>query len=74
MHLGKLKNEAFIKAYKLYGFSTVTQLIDVACEELKRKIAQKRRAKWREEAHQEYAKSSPKYIWKDIDGEDFFHH
>jgi hypothetical protein len=71
MHLGKLKNEAFIKDYKLYGFSTITQLVDVACDELKRKISQKRRAKWREEAHKEYAKSNPKYVWGSVDGEDF---
>jgi hypothetical protein len=71
MHLGKLRNESFIKEYKLYGFSTVTQLVDVACDELKRKIAQERRAKWREEAHNEYAKSNPKYIWESVDGEDF---
>jgi hypothetical protein len=71
MHLGKLKNEAFIKAYKQYGFSTVTQLVDVACEELKRKIAKERRAKWRQEAHEEYAKSDPKYLWESVDGEDF---
>jgi hypothetical protein len=71
MHLGKLKNEAFIKDYKQYGFSTITQLVDVACEDLKRKIARERRAKWRQEAHQEYAKSNPQHIWKNIDGEDF---
>jgi len=69
MHLGKLKNEAFIKDYKQYGFSTITQLVDAACEELKHKISQERRSQWRQEAHKEYAKS--KYIWKDIDGEDF---
>lgn len=68
MHLGKLKNEAFIKAHKQYGFSTVTQLVDFACEELKRKIAQERRAKWRQEAHTEYAKSDPRYLWESIDG------
>lgn len=71
MHLGKLKNEAFIKAHKQYGYSTITQLVDVACEELKRKIAKERRAKWREEAHEEYAKSNPEYMWESIDGEDF---
>jgi hypothetical protein len=71
MHLGRLKNEVFIKAYKQYGFSTITQLIDVACEDLKRKIAQERRAKWREKAHQEYAESDPKYMLEDMDGEDF---
>ncbi len=42
-----------------------------ACEELKRKIAQERRAKWRQEAHKEYAKSDPKYMWESVDGEDF---
>lgn len=72
MHLGKLKNESFVKEYKQYGFSTVTQLIDVACTELKRKLAQERRAKWREEALSEYAKSKPKNVWESIDGEDFF--
>ena len=71
MHLGKLKNEAFIKAYKEYGFATITQLIDAACEDLKRKIAQERRAKWREEAHKEYAKLNFAYIWEGLDGEDF---
>ena len=71
MHLGKLKNEAFIKAYKDYGFTTVTQLVDAACEELKRKIARERRAKWREKAFKDYAHSDPKYIWKNIDHEDF---
>lgn len=73
MHLGKLKNEAFIKAYKEYGFPTITQLVDTACEELKRKIAKERRAKWREEAHKEYAESDVNYIWEGIDGEDFTH-
>lgn len=71
MHLGKLKNEAFIKSYKQYGFSTSTQLIDAACEDLKRKLAKKNRAKWRQEAHKEYAKSNPKNMWKSVDGEDF---
>jgi len=71
MHLGKLKNEAFIKAHKQYGFSTITQLVDVACEELKRKIAQERRAKWRKKAHDEYAKLDLKYMWESIDGENF---
>lgn len=71
MHLGKLKNENFIKSYKEYGFSTITQLVDVACEDLKRKLSKEKRAKWREEAHKEYAKSDPKNIWESIDGEDF---
>lgn len=71
MHLGRLKNEAFIKSYKQFGFSTSTQLVDAACDEYKRKIAQEKRAKWREEAHKEYGKSNPKYVWKTIDGEDF---
>ena len=71
MHLGKLKSEAFIKAYKEYGFSTITQLVDVACEDLKRKIAKERRAKWRQQAHKEYEKSDSEYIWKSLDGEDF---
>ena len=71
MHLGKLKNEDFIKAYKQYGFSTITQLVDFACEELKRKIAQERRAKWRQVAYKEYARSDQKYMWESIDGEDF---
>ena len=62
MHLGKLKNEAFIKAHKEYGFTTITQLVDVACEDLKRKVSKERRAKWREEAHKEYAKDAPKYM------------
>lgn len=74
MHLGKLKNEAFIKDYRLYGFSTITQLVDTACEYLKQKIAQERRAAWRQKAHEEYAKSDQKYMWKDIDGEDFVEH
>lgn len=30
-----------------------------------------RRAKWRQEAHKEYAKSDPEYVWKGMDGEDF---
>ena len=72
MHLGKLKNEAFIKGYKEYGFSTITQLIDVACGELKQKIAKERREKWRKEAHRKYAESDPKNMWESIDGEDFF--
>ena len=71
MHLGKLKNEDFIKEYKKYGFSTITQLVDAACEDLKKKISKERRAKWRQEAHTEYAKSNPKYMWESIDGEDF---
>ena len=71
MHLGKLKNEAFIKSYKQYGFSTITQLVDFACEELKRKMAKEKRAKWRQETHEEYTKSDPKYIWESIDREDF---
>jgi len=73
MHLGKLKNEAFIKDYKKYGFSTITQLVDVACEELKRKLAKQQRAEWRQKAHKEYAESNVKYLWKDVDGEDFAH-
>lgn len=71
MHLGKLKNESFIKDHKLYGFSTVTQLVDVACTELKRKLSKEKRAKWREEAVTEYAKSKPKHVWESIGGEDF---
>ena len=55
MHLGKLKNESFIKEYKQYGFSTVTHLVDFACTELKRKLSKERRAKWREEALTELA-------------------
>lgn len=74
MHLGKLKNENFIKSYKQFGFSTITQLVDAACDDLKRKISQERRAKWRQEAHQEYAQSDTDYIWKNIDGEDFVQH
>jgi hypothetical protein len=54
-----------------FSDKSATQLVDVACEELKRKIAQERRAKWRQEAHEEYAKSDPKYVWESIDGEDF---
>lgn len=45
MHLGKLKNEDFIKAHKQFGFPTITQLVDCACEELKRKLARERRNK-----------------------------
>jgi len=45
--------------------STITQLVDVACD------AQERRAKWREEAHEKYAKSNPKYVWESTEGEDF---
>jgi hypothetical protein len=71
MHLGQLKNEEFIKDYKKYGFSTITQLVDVACDELRRKIAKERRAKWRQDAHKEYAISDSKYMWESIDGEDF---
>ncbi len=71
MHLGKLKSEEFIKNYKKYGFSTVTQLVDVACEDLRRKLAKERRAKWREEAHKEYAKSKSKNMWESLDGHDF---
>lgn len=71
MHLGRLKNESFIKAYKEYGFSTITQLVDTACEDLKRKIAKEKRAKWRQEAHVQYAHSDPQYNWKGIDGENF---
>lgn len=71
MHIGKLKSEAFVKDYKKYGFSTITQLVDVACEELKRKISKERRAKWRQEAHKEYMKSDPRYLWKNTDGDDF---
>ena len=61
----------FIKSYKISGFSTLTQLVDVDCENLKRKIAQEQRAKWREEAHLEYVESNPNYVWKNIDEEDF---
>lgn len=70
MHLGKLspKNEAFINDYKQYGFSTITQLVDVACEELNRKMSREKRAKWRQKAHKEYAKSDPKYLWESADG------
>jgi hypothetical protein len=71
MHLGKLKNESFIKDYKKYGFSTITQLVDVACDDLKRKLARERRQKWREEAHAQYAQSNSEYIWESIDGENF---
>lgn len=71
MHLGHLKNEEFIKDYKKYGFSTITQLVDVACDDLRRKIAKERRAKWRQDAHKEYAKSDSKYVWESIDGEEF---
>jgi hypothetical protein len=71
MHLGKLKNEDFIKDYKKYGFATITQLLDYACDVLKQKIGKERRAKWRQEAHKEYAKSDSEYIWEDMDGEDF---
>lgn len=71
MHIGKLKNEAFVKAHKQYGFTTITQLVDCACEDLKRKLAQERRAAWRQEAHKEYEKSDAKYMWNNIDGEDF---
>lgn len=71
MHLGKLKNESFIKDYKQYGFTTVTQLIDAACTELKRKLSKERRAKWREEALTEYTKTKPKHVWESIGGEDF---
>lgn len=71
MHLGQLRNEDFIKDYKKYGFSTITQLVDVACDELRRKIAKERRAKWRQDAHKEYAKTDSKYIWEGLDGEDF---
>lgn len=45
--------------------------MDAACEELKQKISKERRAKWRQEAHEKYAQSDPKYMWDTIDGEDF---
>lgn len=71
MHLGKLKNENFIKDYKKYGFTTITHLVDFACDELKRKLAKERRNKWRQEAHQAYANSDPKYFWEKLDAENF---
>lgn len=67
MYLGKLKNEAFIRSYKQYGFSTMTQLVDTACEKLKREITKEKRAKWREDAHREYAQSEPNYLWETSD-------
>lgn len=72
MHLGKLKNQSFVDAYKDYGFSTRTQLLDTACDELRRKLAKQKRAAWRKEALETYVKSESEYIWKSIDGEDFF--
>lgn len=71
MHIGHLKNEPFVNAYKNLGFSTRNQMIDTALELLKEALAKKRRSQWRKEAHQEYAKAKMSYAWESIDGEDF---
>lgn len=71
MHLGRLRNEDFIKAYKQLGFTTITQLVDAACDDLRLKIAKEKRAQWRQKAHEDYAKSNPEYLWEELDGEDF---
>jgi len=74
VHLGKLKNQAFVDAYKSYGFSTKTQLFDAACDELRQKMAKEKRAKWREEAFDSYIKSQSEFAWESIDGGDFETH
>jgi hypothetical protein len=71
MNIGHLKNQAFINAYKTLGFATRNQMIDAALELLKKAIQKKQRAKWREEAHRDYAKSAGEYVWQSVDGEDF---
>ena len=37
----------------------------------KSKLSQEKRAKWREAALTEYAKSNPKHNWRSLDDEDF---
>jgi len=71
MHVGKLKNEPFINSYKDYGFVTRTQLIDTACDELRKKLRKTKRAKWRRQAFKEYADSKADYAWENLDEEDF---
>jgi hypothetical protein len=71
MNIGHLKNQSFVNEYKNFGFSTRNQMIDEALELLKKTIKKKQRAKWREEAHNDYAKSTIEYVWNSIDGEDF---
>jgi hypothetical protein len=72
MHLGRLKNASFVDAYKRFGFSTKTQLIDAACDELRKKIAQEKRVAWRKQALEDYVKlEAIENVWETIDGEDF---
>lgn len=72
MNLGRIKkeNESFIEEYKEHGFATKTELANAAFDELRRKHAKKRRATWRAEAFEEYAKDV-KNLFESIDADPF---
>lgn len=73
MNLGRIspKNEAFLNAYKKYGFSTRTQMANAALNVLRQHLAKKRRMNWRKNALGAYVQSKPEYTWGQIDSENF---
>ncbi len=73
MNIGKIKpeNEKFLSEYKKFGFATKTELINIALDEQRRKLAQLKRAKWREEAFKEYAAEGVQNYFEILDAEPF---
>jgi hypothetical protein len=73
MNIGKIKpeNEKFLSECKKFGFATKTELINIALDEQRKKLARLKRAKWREEAFKEYAASNVQNYFETLDAEPF---
>lgn len=73
MNLGKIKaeNEKFLESYKDLGFRTKTELANVAFDDLRRKMAQKKRQQWRELAAAECKDLVIENVFESIESDDF---
>lgn len=72
-YAGNSKDEV-IKNYSLYLREFIKERLNNnlnSITEKETKGSGGKPSKWREEAHREYAKSEPKYMWESLDGEDF---
>ncbi len=71
MNIGHLKNETLVNDYKIFGYSTRTQLIDSALDLLREKLTSEMRQKWKQEAFNDYIEGESEYLWEGVDAEDF---
>ena len=72
MLLGKIKteNNEMLEKYGEFGFSSKTEMMDFALDLLREKIKKEDRRHNRDQALNQYSKSSSKNYFSDIDGED----